>query len=530
MYCTIICNCVSGFLFGYDTGIISGSMILMKPYFKLTVFEQEIIVSITILSAWLFSLVSGYWADYLGRKKTILISSIVFTIGSLLMAIASSVSFLIIGRLILGIGIGLSSSTIPIFIAEISLPYNRGHLVTIYNCLLTFGQFFAGIVAGIFSTRLIDGWRFMVGLAALPSFLQLFYLFFSPESPRWLLRMGRKEEALINLRRLRKDENKMIEEFEEIEQNLLCTASYQSTNDSIGLFELIAELKKNISLRKALVLGCVLQIIQQVAGINTIMYYSASIIEMAGVNNKSHAIWLSCLTGLVNFMFTLVGLFFVERLGRRKLILTSLSFVCVCLTLLSITFYITNNNSYLVTNFDSDPICGSYSSCSTCVSDLKCGFCFVDSKSDNLNSYCLLKDNSDEYSTGLCSYQNYTSNANSNSIFTTKICPSIYSYFIIIFIMIYLFNFAYGMGCMPWTINSEIFPLKYRSTCFGITTSMNWLSNTIISLTFLTIVDAIGGSGAFLIYFSFAFLGLIYFWFSLPETKGKNLEEIEKLF
>lgn len=118
----------------------------------------------------------------------------------------------------------------------------------------------------------------------------------------------------------------------------------------------------------------------------------------------------------------------------------------------------------------------------------------------------------------------------SPSIFATDSCPSDYSYLILLGLVFYLCLFASGLGSVPWTVNSEIFPFNYRSACFSLTVSMNWLSNTFVSITFLSLIQLVTESGTFLIYFCFSLIGLIYFYFELPETKGKTLEEIEKLF
>ena len=168
----------------------------------------------------------------------------------------------------------------------------------------------------------------------------------------------------------------------------------------------------------------------------------------------------------------------------------------------------------------------------------ECGFCFL--KNDNNQSFertvCLrINENDLDYSrNGLCS-KDYNQNSSLSidsrrPMFTFNYCPSNYAYLIIIGLVFYLIVFASGLGSQPWVVNSEIFPLNYRSACFSLTVAVNWLSNTFVSLTFLSSMQLLTESGTFLVYFFFSFCGLIYFYFKLPETRNLKLEEIEKLF
>lgn len=201
------------------------------------------------------------------------------------------------------------------------------------------------------------------------------------------------------------------------------------------------------------------------------MYYSATIIEMAGIDDRSKAIWLSSLTGFVNFLFTFVGLIFVERLGRRKLILISLTGVALSLLFLSVSFLVARQTSPLITNKLSNSTCASLSSCTDCVMDSNCGFCFTKDY-DHFKASCLIIDkrNSDFSKDGWCSNGfnfNKSSELKSRPIFSTDTCPNDYAYLIIFGLVFYLIVFASGLGCMPWVINSEIYPLNYRSGKFS---------------------------------------------------------------
>ena len=160
IYVVSILSALGGFLFGYDTGVVSGALVFIKDEFDLDPWWQEFIVSATILSAWIFSMIAGYVTDNWGRKPVIIIASIVFTIGSILLGISWSKYILLLGRLIVGAAIGLASMTVPMYIAEVAPVSVRGKLVTVNNCFITGGQFVASIVAGTFSFDTKNGWRY----------------------------------------------------------------------------------------------------------------------------------------------------------------------------------------------------------------------------------------------------------------------------------------------------------------------------------------------------------------------------------
>ncbi|KAH9427050.1 hypothetical protein DERP_014951 [Dermatophagoides pteronyssinus] len=536
IYLVTILSAIGGFLFGYDTGIVSGAMVFIRDYFHLSTTMQEVVISVTILTAWIFSFIAGYLTNKFGRKLTIILASFIFTIGGFLMALAHTQYVLLLGRAIVGLAIGLASMAIPVYIAEVAPVDIRGKLVSTNVCFITFGQFVASIVAGLFSYDPINGWRWMLGLASVPSILQMIFFFFLPESPRWLVQKGRYDDALNALRKFRTAdtrEDNIVIEFNNIKSSCLSSERERKNNTSIS------QILSNPTIMKALFVGSMLSIFQQIAGINTVMYYSATIIQMSGINDKSTAVWLSALTASINFIFSFVGLVLVERIGRRLLILSSLCGVVFSLFMLAIGFQLAEVNSPPITFHTDDPIsdyCSRMANCDACVSSNICGFCFFDDHSNLLGSLSMSNIN------GTCLPMNQTSNlpfsnssycTNSTNIsmhWTHEWCPSQYSWMTLAGLMLYLFFFAPGMGPMPWTINSEIYPLWARSFCYSVSTSFNWFFNLLVSLTFLTLTNLLTIYGAFYLYAGLAFFGLVMFFFILPETKGKKLEEIECLF
>ena len=395
IYLVTFFSAIGGFLFGYDTGIVSGAMVFIRDEFGLDHWWQEFIVSATILSAWIFSMVSGYLTERLGRKPVIIIASVVFTFGSLLMGFAWNKFILLIGRFTVGAAIGLASMSIPVYIAEVSPLEIRGKLVTINNCFITGGQFVAALVAGAFSLH-TDGWRFMLGIAAIPAVIQMICFFCLPESPRFLIRRGRYQESLEALQKLRGPDADVNDEFETIKDRCLATEREHAEKGGTSVFE---QIMQNTGLRRALMVGCALSMFQQISGINTVMYYSATIIQMSGVHNKSTAVWLAAGTAAVNFIFTFVGLVLVERIGRRLLTLISLGGVVVSLVVMAVAFQVVSMDSPDVgwhSNVAQEDSCDKMNTCFDCVRSKTCGFCFVD-KSPTLfdvkvNGTCLLVD------------------------------------------------------------------------------------------------------------------------------------------
>jgi SP family myo-inositol transporter-like MFS transporter 13 len=300
---------------------------------------------------------------------------------------------------------------------------------------------------------------------------------------------------------------------------------------SSGFWRVLSDVVKDKYLRRALLVGCLLQATQQLTGINTVMYYSATIIQMSGVGDKTQAVWMASVTALVNFLTTFIGVYVVDKTGRRSLTLFSLAGVICSLLLLAAGFKIEAMYSPRIGSTSLNPVdseCALLSTCNACTESASCGFCYP--KGVLTNGSCLAVDPDSPFSfssTGICS-----SNVSSFSDYTwsAEVCPADYSFIVLAGLCLYLLTFGPGMGPMPWTINSEIYPLWARTTCVSITTSMSWLFNMLISLTFLTLVRILTKEGSFTLYALFGLIGFILLYIYLPETKGKNLEDTYAMF
>ncbi|XP_077373313.1 proton myo-inositol cotransporter-like isoform X2 [Festucalex cinctus] len=527
VYVLAFFSALGGFLFGYDTGVVSGAMLLLKREMNLNTLWQELVVSSTVGAAAISSLSGGFLNGVLGRRKCTLLASFIFTFGGLIMTFAPSKEVLLVGRIIVGLGIGVASMTLPVYIAEVSPPHMRGQLVTVITVLITAGQFIASVVDGVFSYMSHDGWRYMLGLSVLPSILQFVGFLFLPESPRWLLQKGQQEEARQVLIRIRGCQD-VDEEFDYIR-----TSIEEEEKEVRGGGLIFLRILGHGPTRRALIVGCGLQMFQQLTGINTVMYYSATILQMSGVRDERRAIWLSAVTSGTNFVCTSLSIWLVDRVGRRKLTLASLMGTALGLAVLSVGFLLSAQYSPPVTLHPVDSnnsSCSQYGFCGDCMLNPACGFCYHENSSRSVfDSSCLpVNPKSTEHSAwGGCANQTETSEG---PFWAYNFCPTSYSWIVLMGLLLYLTFFAPGMGPMPWTVNSEIYPLWARSTGNACSAGVNWIFNVILSLTFLHIAEIITYQGIFFVYMGFTVLGLIFAFGCLPETRGLQLEDIENLF
>ena len=319
-------SAIGGFLFGYDTGVISGAMLLLRQEFSLSHLWQEMIVSATVMTACLAALAAGTLADSWGRRPAVIVASVMFTAGSVVIAAAGGPVSLLVGRMIVGVGVGLASHTVPLYIGECSPADKRGKLITMNNIAITGGQLVAAVTCGVFS-QVTQGWRWMLGLAAGPAILQLLGFIIMPESPRYLVSKNKIQEAERELSTLRGIHYQIGDEIED----MVVSSRAVATDSSLR-----SMLSSPVS-RMSVMLGCLLQTTQQVAGINTVMYYSASILVMAGMSANT-SIWLASLTAAINFISSIIGMFLISKLTRRRLLLSSITIVVVSLISISISF------------------------------------------------------------------------------------------------------------------------------------------------------------------------------------------------
>jgi sugar porter (SP) family MFS transporter len=331
VYLAAIFAALGGLLFGYDTGVISGAELFFRNEFTLTTFALEVIVSGVLAGAAFGALLGGRLADLFGRRKLLIATALIFAAGALLCAMAPSAVILAVGRIIVGLGIGLSSSGVPVYISEVAPADARGWQVSLFQLAITVGILLAYLVDYAFAG--IQGWRWMFGLAVIPAAIFGTGMFFLPESPRWLLRRGDRAAARAMLARIR-DTGDVETELREIEQ------SVTKAPESGRFSDLLAR-----SLRPALVVGIGLAIFQQITGINTVIYYAPLIIQSAGISSASGAILATAGIGAVNVLMTIFSMWLIDRQGRRPLLLAGIAGMAITLCLLGFVFHASHQSA-----------------------------------------------------------------------------------------------------------------------------------------------------------------------------------------
>ncbi|KAH7729006.1 CBN-HMIT-1.1 protein [Aphelenchoides avenae] len=549
---------IGGFLFGYDTGIVSAAMLYVPTSSYMVPMDslwQESIIAITPGMACIGALFAGSSADYFGRKPLIIVSSIIFVVGAVICGAATGKVVLLVGRFFLGIAIGalrliancFASMIVPIYVSEASPTHIRGKMLTGFNLMVTFGQMASNVVAGGLSY--IEGsdvaWRLMFGLAAVPAIIQLVGFFFLPESPRWLYARRSEQASRKVLTKIYNDDQAWVD-FEVSEIADMYQQDKLERETHVSEFTITRVLRTS-HVRKALLIGCSLQAFQQLSGINTIMYYTGTIIKSTGIRDNHTTIWLSVVTSAVNFAGNLIPFVIVERYGRRRVLLCSVAATVVTLSLLGTSFLLINrdtaevlphpstSNSVFNTGVSGFERCSSYSNCDFCVTDESCGFCAEEGVGKS-PGYCLPRNphQPEKYSvTGFCSENIAANSATLNGTqyeWSSAFCHTKYTFLPIVLMVLYLCLFSAGYAPLPWLLNAEFYPLWARGTCVSVSTFCNWAFNLLISLTFLSLSQGVTKFGAFYIYAFLTAVGLVIFWKYVPETTNCSLDEIEILF
>lgn len=468
---------VGGLLFGYDTGVISGVLLMLTPQDLsldvVTDFQRELITSVTCLGSFLGSIFAFPIADKYGRKVTMALCSSVFVVAAFWMALSTSIHFLIVGRLLVGVAVGVAAQCVPVYLSEISPANTRGLVLSLNTLAITGGQLISYVVS-LSMQNVQHAWRYLFGLAALPALIFLLLLDFIPESPRWLISKGEFADALDSLRVIYPtaplqlvslklkwlifDIGK-LRKYQDVEDPLLMRR--QSISRFIGdndepLSEPTPPSDNNLGVspeyrprhrmepraKRALVVGCALMFFQQVSGINAFLYYAAIIFSQFDVQNP---LIPAMAVAATNFVFTIVALKCVDPVGRRTMLLYTIWIMTVGLFLSSVGF--DKNNMKLI----------------------------------------------------------------------------------LVALLIFVAGYASGMGSIPWS-SVEFLPLNRRSFGAACISCTNWLSNTVVSISYLSVANFMGMDHAMIMFAIFTVLNWVFVYYYYPEVKGLTLEEIGKVF
>ena len=307
VYFAVCVAALGGLLFGYDTGVISGAILFIQKQFSLSPAMEEVTVSSVLVGAVLGAALGGALTNRFGRRKMIILAGLVFTLSAVGTALAPTITWLITIRLLSGIAIGMASFISPMYIAELVPAKVRGSLVAVNMLAITTGIVVAYLVDYALSGT--AGWRYMFGLAAIPSISLVVAMWRLPDSPRWLISKSQLEQAKHVLQRVRTAAD-VGPELAEIQLSM----ERQGTGGMAGLFV--------PSLRMPMIVGLGLAVFQQITGINTVIYYAPTILKFAGIGATGPAILAGAGLAMVMWLMHVLAIFLLDRVGRRPLLLT----------------------------------------------------------------------------------------------------------------------------------------------------------------------------------------------------------------
>ncbi|OOG42512.1 sugar porter family MFS transporter [Rhodanobacter sp. C05] len=315
---TCMLAALAGLMFGLDIGVISGATQFIQKEFQISDHMIEWIVSSMMLGAAIGALGAGWMSATLGRKRSLILGGVLFVAGSLLSGMAWSPQTLVAARLILGLAIGVATFTAPLYLAEVAEEHIRGAMISLYQLMITIGILVAFLSDTAFSYS--GNWRWMLGIIAIPGILFLLGLFLLPDSPRWLMMRGRKQEATDVLQKLRGDAGHVAREVADIEEQL------KMPQRGWHLF------LENRNFRRSVGLGVLLQVMQQFTGMNVVMYYAPRIFQDMGYATSAQ-MWFTAVVGLTNVLATFIAIGLVDRWGRKPILYTGFSVMAVGLGL-----------------------------------------------------------------------------------------------------------------------------------------------------------------------------------------------------
>ncbi|KAF8656245.1 hypothetical protein AX16_002681 [Volvariella volvacea WC 439] len=471
---------LGGLLYGYNQGVFSGVLAMYSFDTQMrSAVENEAskgwLVAILELGAWVGVLCTGYLADKLSRKYTIVTAVVVFCIGVVVQTAAMEPSSIYGGRFVTGLGVGSLSMAVPLYNAEIAPPEVRGSLVALQQLAITFGIMISFWID--YGTNYIGGtgpgqheaaWRIPLGLQLVPAVILGVGILFMPFSPRWLVNQGRDEEALTvlsNARGLPRDHDLVQIEFLEIKAQYLFEKEtselkfplYQdgsfSSNFKLGLYDYLS-LLSNRDLLYRVAVGTLTMFFQQWTGVNAILYYAPSIFNALGLTGNTISLLATGVVGIAMFLSTIPAVIWVDKVGRKPVLVSGAFLMATCHIIVAIL-------------------------------------------------------------TGL-----YNKSWHSHMAAGWVAC---------VFVWIFSVGFGYSWGPCAWILVAEIWPLSVRGKGLSIAASSNWMNNFIVGQVTPIMMEHLG-FGTFVFFGTFSFLGGLFILFFVPETKGLTLEEMDDVF
>lgn len=446
---------LGGFLFGYDTAVISGTISQVATQFSLDTIQQGWYVGCALIGSIFGVACAGVLSDNLGRKKTMIISAVLFTVSGIGCALSGNFDQLVIYRIMGGVGIGIVSIISPLYISEVSVAQYRGRLVSLYQLAITVGFLGAYLVNyGLLNfsengavqisnplARLIfhdEVWRGMLGMEGLPALLFFTIIFFIPESPRWLILKQKESKASLILKRIYGSDEAANYEVNETKQSVIKeTKSEWKVLFKPGIF-------------KAILIGVAIAMLGQFMGVNAVLYYGPSIFESSGLSGGD-SLFYQVMVGLVNMLTTVLAVFIIDKVGRKKLVYYGVTGMIVSLIFISLYFM-------------------------------------------------------------------------KGAVFGI---PSI---FLLVLFLFYIFCCAISICAVIFVLLSEMYPIKVRGLAMSIAGFSLWIGTYLIGQLTPWMLENLSPAGTFILFALMCVPYILIVWKLVPETTGKSLEEIERLW
>jgi len=504
---------VGGFLLGFDATVISGAVPFIKNYFALTGpggdWKLGLAVSCLGWGALGGNALAGFLSDAFGRKKILMLTAVLFTVSALLSATTTNFSIFVLSRVLGGIAVGGAILIAPVYIAEIAPSALRGSLVSFNQLMIVIG-----ISASFFSNYFLLGlgdncWRWMLGVEAIPAALYFFLLFFVPESPRWLFGKGREDQALKIFTKVAGPEH-AAEEIRSVRQNAAEQVAGVGVN--VSFFRKIRSIMRILFSRRmrfVMLIALTIAFFQQITGINAIFYYLPTIFSQAGGGTNA-AFKQAVIVGLVNLGMTFVAIKWIDRLGRKPLLVIGAAGMAISLLTCSWAFH---NSNYQLTEKSFAVL-----SANKVPADL-----IGDLQKLEPKVFATDKDFLADLDTKLGA-DRLTPFHDSLATAGLNIRASVVLFAIIGFVA----SFAISLGPVMWVLLSEIFPNAYRGAAISVVGFWNSVVSASVTFIFPWELTHFGAAGTFLGYGLMALAALLFVLLAIPETKGKSLEELER--
>ncbi|WP_310380278.1 sugar porter family MFS transporter [Flavobacterium sp.] len=501
---------MGGFLMGFDASVISGVIKFIEPEFQLSKIELGWAVASLSLSATVAMMFAGPISDKHGRIIVLKYSALLYAFSAILSAVAPTFFILVLARMLAGIGVGISLIIAPMYIAEIAPAAKRGKMVS-FNQL----NIVIGLSVAFFTNYLIVSlagsdaawvdilkireynWRWMLGIEFVPAIFYYIFLFFVPQSPRWLIMKGRHDEAFDVMETIG-DEVSAEKMVKEIKESIKLDSA---PKEKISLNELFAP-----SMKLVMTIGIGIAILQQIVGINCVFFYAPMIFEQSGIGTDASFIQ-AILVGIINVVFTIVAMVLIDKLGRKPLLVIGVSGIALSMLVLAYSF---NAATYTLTD----------ESIVKLPTELNNG---------QLNTLIDKTFESDtEFKNALTQILSPSvANKYESELITASITMN--STVILFCILGFVASFAISLGPVMWVLFSELFPNRIRGVAISFVGFINSAVSFLVQLVFPWELATLGTTLTFLIFGLFAFFGLLLIIKLLPETKGKSLEELETL-